>query len=153
MKPAVSGGTRNTFNLDLAEAQLRAPELTALLLTEDFLARPFLPQIQSQGEWSLIYPGGQYSHCVLKTPKTGDFRLQHSLGEGIESREAPSKLRHTDDITQRFAAGCLYAVEVDGQFLLMELELIEPFLYLDTAKGSYACYGAGVKELTRQIDS
>ena len=83
--------------------------------------------------------------------------MQHSLGEGIESREAPSKLRHTaDDITQRFAADCLYArvdaVEVDGQFLLMELELIEPFLYLDTTEGSYACYGAGVKELTRQID-
>jgi glutathione synthase/RimK-type ligase-like ATP-grasp enzyme len=156
VKPAVSGGAKNTFDMNLTEAQRRAPELNALLQTENFLAQPFLPQIQSQGEWSLIYLGGQYSHCVLKTPKSGDFRVQHYLGGGIESREAPAHLRHiADDIVQRFAADCLYArvdgVEVNGEFLLMELELIEPFLYLDTAEGSFARYEAGVKDLAARF--
>ena len=156
VKPAVSGGAKNTFDLNLTEAQRRASELTALLQTENFLAQPFLPQIQSQGEWSLIYLGGQYSHCVLKTPKSGDFRVQHYLGGGIESREAPAHLRHiADDIVQRFAADCLYArvdgVEVNGEFLLMELELIEPFLYLDTAENSFARYEAGVKDLAARL--
>ncbi len=156
LKPAVSGGAKNTFDLDLAEAQRRTSELTTLLLTEDFLAQPFLPQIQSQGEWSLIYLGGRYSHCVLKTPRSGDFRVQHYLG-GIGPREAPAPLRHTaDDIVQRFAANCLYArvdvVETDGEFLLMALELIEPFLYLDTAENSFARYAAGMTALTKHFE-
>ncbi|HEX8428104.1 hypothetical protein [Hymenobacter sp.] len=152
VKPAVSGGAKNTFDLNLAEAQRRSSELTELLREEDFLAQPFLPQIQSQGEWSLVYLGGEYSHCVLKTPKSGDFRVQHYLGGGIEPREAPTHLRHTaDDIISRFAADCLYArvdgVEVDGEFQLMELELIEPFLYLETAQDSFARYTMALKNL------
>ncbi|UOQ66435.1 ATP-grasp domain-containing protein [Hymenobacter volaticus] len=156
VKPAVSGGAKNTFDMSLTEAQRRASELTNLLQTGNFLAQPFLPQIQSQGEWSLIYLGGQYSHCVLKTPKSGDFRVQHYLGGGIESREAPTHLRHiADDIVQRFATDCLYArvdgVEANGEFLLMELELIEPFLYLDTAQGSFARYEAGIKKVAARF--
>lgn len=156
VKPAVSGGAKNTFELTLVEAQRRTSELTALLQTEDFLAQPFLPQVQSQGEWSLVYLGGQYSHCVLKTPKSGDFRVQHYLGGGIEPRQAPAPLRRTaDDIVQRFAADCLYArvdgVEVEGELLLMELELIEPFLYLATAEGSFARYEAGMTDLAARF--
>ncbi|UOG75115.1 hypothetical protein MTX78_00620 [Hymenobacter tibetensis] len=150
VKPAVSGGAKNTFDLNLAEAERRSAELTELLREEDFLAQPFLPQIQTEGEWSLVYLGGEYSHCVLKTPKSGDFRVQHYLGGGIEPREAPAHLRRTaDDIVQRFAADCLYArvdgVDANGELLLMELELIEPFLYLDTAEGSFARYETKLK--------
>lgn len=87
---------------------------------------------------------------MLKTPKPGDFRVQHYLGRGIEPREAPINLRRT-------AADCLYArvdaVEVDGQFLLMEFELIEPFLYLDTALNSFARSEAEVKRLARQFEA
>jgi len=155
VKPAVSGGAKNTFNLSRAEALERTPELSALLLDEDFLAQPFLPEIQTQGEWSLVYLGGEYSHCVLKTPKSGDFRVQHYLGGGIEPREAPAHLRRTaDDIVQRFASNCLYArvdgVETNGEFLLMELELIEPFLYLASAEGSFARYEAALNRLAAQ---
>nr|WP_231403169.1 hypothetical protein [Hymenobacter guriensis] len=145
IKPAVSGGAKNTFALTAAEAMAQADFLQKLLTEEDFLAQPFLPQIQTQGEWSLVYLGGQFSHCVLKTPKAGDFRVQHYLGGGIEPYPAPAHIRPVaDDIVRRFAPGCLYArvdgVEVDGQFLLMELELIEPFLYLETDDASWSRY-------------
>ncbi|MCR5888401.1 hypothetical protein LRS06_11615 [Hymenobacter sp. J193] len=145
IKPAVSGGAKNTFALTAAEATAQADFLQELLAEEDFLAQPFLPQIQTQGEWSLVYLGGQFSHCVLKTPKAGDFRVQHYLGGGIEPHPAPAHIRPVaDDIVRRFAPGCLYArvdgVEVDGQFLLMELELIEPFLYLETDAASWPRY-------------
>ncbi|MBO0361112.1 hypothetical protein J0X19_24345 [Hymenobacter sp. BT186] len=151
VKPAISGGAKNTFNLTPADAEARTPELTDLLRAEDFLAQPFLPEIQTQGEWSLVYLGGEYSHCVLKTPKSGDFRVQHYLGGGIQPQQPPTHLRRTaDDIAQRFAQNCLYArvdgVEVAGEFLLMELELIEPFLYLDTAAPeSFARYEAALR--------
>ncbi|GAA4365588.1 hypothetical protein GCM10023185_35960 [Hymenobacter saemangeumensis] len=152
VKPAVSGGAKNTFDLNRAEATHRAPELTALLAHEDYLAQPFQPQIQLQGEWSLIYLGGAFSHCVLKAPKAGDFRVQHYLGGSIEPREAPASLRATADrIVRDFAPGCLYArvdglQDTNGELLLMELELIEPFLYLESGgQSAYARYEQGLR--------
>ncbi|TGD81786.1 ATP-grasp domain-containing protein [Hymenobacter wooponensis] len=149
VKPAVSGGAKNTFTLTKQESAIRQPQLASLLQHEDFLVQPFQPEIQQEGEWSLIYLGREYSHCVLKTPKSGDFRVQHYLGGGIEPREAPAHLRRAADaIVARYAADCLYArvdgVDSNGELLLMELELIEPFLYLASAEGSLARYEAGL---------
>lgn len=149
VKPAVSGGAKNTFTLTQQESSIRQPQLAELLQHEDFLVQPFQPQIQEEGEWSLIYLGGKFSHCVLKTPKSGDFRVQHYLGGGIEPREAPAHLRHAADaIVAQFASDCLYArvdgVDANGTLLLMELELIEPFLYLASSEGSLARYEAGL---------
>ncbi|SMB94292.1 conserved hypothetical protein [Hymenobacter roseosalivarius DSM 11622] len=152
VKPAISGGAKNTFSLRPADAATHTLDLDTLLAEEDFLAQPFLPQIQTAGEWSLIYLGGKFSHCVLKTPKSGDFRVQHHLGGGIEPRPAPAHLRHAaDDIVARFAQGCLYArvdgVEVEGDFMLMELELIEPFLYLTSDEKAPQRYEEGLRAL------
>ncbi|RSK50827.1 ATP-grasp domain-containing protein [Hymenobacter rigui] len=154
IKPAVSGGAKNTFVLTRQETAVRQPQLTELLAQEDFLAQPFLPRIQEEGEWSLLYYGGQFSHCVLKTPKAGDFRVQHYLGGGIETREAPAHLRRAaDDIVQRFAAGCLYArvdgVDQHGELLLMELELIEPFLYFASDPQALPRYEAALREMVK----
>ncbi|TGE27574.1 ATP-grasp domain-containing protein [Hymenobacter metallicola] len=151
VKPAVSGGAKNTFTLTRAETAERLPQLTELVQHEDFLVQPFQPEIQTEGEWSLIYLGGAYSHCVLKTPKSGDFRVQHYLGGGIEPREAPAHLRQAADaIVAQFAQGCLYArvdgVDANGEFLLMELELIEPFLYLASSEGALARYEAALSQ-------
>lgn len=158
VKPAVSGGAKNTFSLTLAQATEQAAHITALLAEEDFLAQPFLPEIQTGGEWSLIYLGGRFSHCVLKLPKSGDFRVQHYLGGSIAPTPPPAAVQQAADaIMQRFAAGCLYArvdgVVVNGEFLLMELELIEPFLYLDSAPGSWARYEQALVELAAKSHS
>ncbi|MCB2378424.1 hypothetical protein LGH70_12565 [Hymenobacter sp. BT635] len=151
VKPAVSGGAKNTFTLTRPETAERLPLLTELVQHEDFLVQPFQPEIQTEGEWSLVYLGGKYSHCVLKTPKSGDFRVQHYLGGGIEPRKAPAHLRQAaDSIVAQFAQGCLYArvdgVDSHGEFLLMELELIEPFLYLDSSEGAFARYEAALHQ-------
>lgn len=154
IKPAVSGGAKNTFILTRQETAVRQPQLTELLHHEDFLAQPFLPRIQEEGEWSLLYYGGQFSHCVLKTPKAGDFRVQHYLGGGIEPRQAPAHLRRAaDDIVQRFAQDCLYArvdgVDQNGELLLMELELIEPFLYLASDPQALPRYETALRQMVR----
>ncbi|MBX0291617.1 hypothetical protein K3G63_14295 [Hymenobacter sp. HSC-4F20] len=155
VKPAVSGGAKNTFVLTRQESAIRQPQLEQLLRDEDFLVQPFQPQIQKEGEWSLIYFGGEFSHCVLKTPKSGDFRVQHYLGGGIEPRPAPAHLRQAADaIVRAFATGCLYArvdgLDQDGEFLLMELELIEPFLYLASSEGSLQRYESALQQLSAQ---
>lgn len=140
IKPTVSGGAKDTFALTPAEADAAREQLQLLVNQADFMAQPFLPQIQTAGEWSLVFFGGQLSHCLRKTPKSGDFRVQHMFGGGIHAEMPPVAIRQqAADIVRRFAPGCLYA-RVDGVetvaaggFWLMELELIEPFLYLDSA--------------------
>ena len=156
VKPAVSGGAKNTFIISRHETAVRQPQLTELVAHEDFLAQPFLSRVQEEGEWSLLYYGGEFSHAVLKTPKQGDFRVQHYLGGAIAPREAPAHLRlAADRIVQQFAPGCLYArvdgLDQDGELLLMELELIEPFLYLASDPQALPRYEQALRRMSELV--
>lgn len=145
IKPCVSGGSKNTFKVTAANQQEVSEKLRSLLVEEDFIAQPFLSEIESEGEWSFLFFGGQFSHALLKKAKAGDFRVQHAHGGTIHpEKPAPHLLESAQKYVDQFAKGCLYArvdgTIVNGQFLLMELELIEPFLFLDTAEGTYEKY-------------
>ncbi len=102
----------------------------------DLLVQPFVPEIQSDGEWSLIFLGGAYSHAVRKRPRPGDFRVQYELG-GTQQSARPSRavIEGARAILDGAPGPWLYA-RVDGVvtedgFLLMELEMLEPSLFLD----------------------
>ena len=108
------------------------------------MVQAFLPSVQEEGEYSFLYFDGQYSHGVLKRAKKGDYRIQ-SLYGGTEETYAPTK-------NERAAARAildaldfvpLYArVDLlrgnDGGLKLIELELLEPYLYLTHAEGEGA---------------
>jgi glutathione synthase/RimK-type ligase-like ATP-grasp enzyme len=100
------------------------------------MIQPFQPAIQSEGEYSFVFIDGEFSHSTLKRAASGDYRIQ-SLYGGTELKVDPTQ----DD---RNSAGRivdllplptpLYARidmvrDDDGQLLLMEAELIEPYLY------------------------
>jgi glutathione synthase/RimK-type ligase-like ATP-grasp enzyme len=102
-----------------------------------YLVQPFLPEIQSEGEWSLIYLDGEFSHAVLKRPADGDYRVQDDFG-GTSTLADPSAavraaadavLAAVDSRTTPVYAR-IDGVVAAGRFLLMELELIEPYLFL-----------------------
>jgi glutathione synthase/RimK-type ligase-like ATP-grasp enzyme len=155
VKPRVSGAAKNTLAIELAEADNYTNRLNALLQEEPFLAQPFLEQIKTQGEWSFIFFNGQYSHTVLKTAKSGDFRVQHFFGGSVHTPEPPAALlQAATRIVEQFAAGCLYArvdgVELNGELALMELELIEPFLFLSTSEGALERYYQALMQLLEQ---
>ncbi|WP_090994419.1 ATP-grasp domain-containing protein [Pedobacter insulae] len=145
VKPAVSGGSKNTFKVtseNVAEINL---QLNELLKKESYILQPFLKEIEEAGEWSFLFFGGEYSHALLKKAKEGDFRVQHSFGGTIHPQEPPVHLIETaKKYVDQFAKGCLYArvdgVLVNNEFQLMELELIEPFLFLETNPNSYENY-------------
>jgi hypothetical protein len=103
---------------------------------EPMMAQPFLHAIQSEGEFSFIFIDGVFSHALMKRAADGDYRIQSEYG-GIEVAITPSP----DDIATATRALLatpgetpLYA-RVDmlrgeaGDLLLMELELVEPYLY------------------------
>ncbi len=145
VKPAVSGGAKNTFALTPTEAKAQTSQLNVLLQQESFLAQPFVEEIKTKGEWSFLFFNGVYSHTVLKTAKPGDFRVQHFFGGEVHTPEPPAALlAAAQTIVDRHAVGCLYArvdgVEQNGDLALMELELIEPFLFMPMSDGAYERY-------------
>ncbi|WP_246850370.1 ATP-grasp domain-containing protein [Rufibacter roseolus] len=158
IKPCVSGGAKNTFIVSQDEVEEVKPKLEELLRAEDYLAQPFMPQIQEEGEWSFLFFNGQYSHCLLKSAKDGDFRVQHFFGGTIHPQEAPAHLlAQAQTMVDQFAEGCLYA-RVDGvvvgeELQLMELELIEPFLYLHTHPDSLENYYHALVQMMEEVPS
>ncbi|SFC04241.1 glutathione synthetase, ATP-grasp domain [Parapedobacter composti] len=140
VKPCISAGAKHTFILTPETIGDQAAHINQLLANEGFLAQPFVDEV-AQGEWSFLFFGGAYSHCVLKVPKAGDFRVQHQFGGTTVYPEVdPALVMQAHEYVKRFAEGTLYArvdgLMKDGQFYLMELELIEPYLFLnaDTAR-------------------
>jgi glutathione synthase/RimK-type ligase-like ATP-grasp enzyme len=137
VKPAVSGGSKNTFKITVENVGEVSQQLQVLLEVEDFIVQPFLKEIEDDGEWSFLFFGGKFSHALIKKAKEGDFRVQHVFGGSIHPQQPPKELIGKAQLyVDQFAKGCLYArvdgVMVNQQFLLMELELIEPFLFLET---------------------
>lgn len=138
IKPSVSGGAWHTVSGRVGDADFAAA-VASLPPTLDYLVQPFVPEIVSDGEWSLLFFGGEFSHAVIKRAASGDYRVQSEYGGRVEAIEpSASTLAAAERALTAVAAmgyGKLAYARVDGvisggQFLVMELELIEPFLFL-----------------------
>ncbi len=137
VKPAVSASAHRTALLDGRRAGDQAT-LTEAAAGADTLVQPFMQEVASEGEWSLIFLGGEFSHSVLKTPAPGDFRVQHELGGTARALPAPAPLlAEARAALRRVRWPTLYAridlVRAGGRPVLMELELIEPDLFFGLA--------------------
>jgi glutathione synthase/RimK-type ligase-like ATP-grasp enzyme len=133
IKPAISAGSflTQTYTTDTL-----TPEAYYEVVSQgDWLIQPYLPEITTEGELSMIFFNGTFSHAVLKKPKAGDFRVQRQYG-GLYQRvdPAPELLQRAHQIAT-LENELLYArvdgVMIQGKFHLMELELIEPDLYFE----------------------
>lgn len=91
VKPSVSGGAWHTVRGRIGDAAF-AQALAALPRELDYLVQPFLPQVVEDGEWSLLFFGGVYSHAVLKKPAQGDYRVQTYFGGSADLSEPPAPL-------------------------------------------------------------
>lgn len=139
VKPCVSAGAKNTITVGRDNFPEKKPIVDKLLQEDAYLVQPFIEEIRD-GEWSFLFFNGEYSHSVLKIPKKGDFRVQNHLGGGISYQEPnPAHIGQAAEYLTILSDKPLYArvdgVLIDGTFQLMELELLEPYLYLnaDTA--------------------
>lgn len=138
IKPAISAGSYLTTLFSVEEMPRIEAEYAIIAVESDLLVQPFMPEIQTMGEISILFFNGQFSHSVLKKPKAADFRVQSQFGGQYEMYQpAASVLETAARIVKTFGAtsseNLLYArvdgVLKDGKLLLMELELIEPDLY------------------------
>jgi glutathione synthase/RimK-type ligase-like ATP-grasp enzyme len=149
IKPPISGGADGTFRLALDA--LLPPSVAGRRM----MIQPYLPSIAAEGEYSLFYFGGIFSHSIIKRPAAGDFRVQDQFGGYEDAAEATgaakalaeAALKATADITRTDA---LAYARVDmlrdgeGNFRLMELELIEPSLFLRFAPDDGAAFASAI---------
>ncbi|MGB1586242.1 MAG: ATP-grasp domain-containing protein [Thermoplasmatota archaeon] len=154
-KPVIGGGAEGLHRIrdgQLVEVNADANPWGAAGATGRILVQPYLPEIQA-GEWSLYFFAGAYSHAVLKTPAAGDFRIQEEHGGATQAAKPPAHVLAAAQAISADVPDALYArvdgVVVDGRFLLMELELIEPELYFRYADGAEARFAKAVADALR----
>lgn len=131
VKPPVSASAMGTYRIGAAD--VLPPECAG----RPMIIQPLVETIASIGEYSLMLFDGAFSHAVVKRPRTGDFRVQEYLG-GVTLPSAPPPG------SVELAQGALAAAPVParyarvdvvpdsaGELRIMELELIEPSLFLE----------------------
>ena len=140
IKPPVSASATGTHRLgpndDLPADSRRKP----------MIVQPFIEEIAQTGEFSLMLFDGEFSHAVVKRPRSGDFRVQPHLGGVTLPSEAPAgSIELAKQALAAAPARATYArVDIvpddEGTLRIMELELIEPALFLDHAPDSGALF-------------
>jgi glutathione synthase/RimK-type ligase-like ATP-grasp enzyme len=105
------------------------------------MIQQYLSAIETEGEWSLIYFDHKFSHAVRKRPKPSDFRVQKDHGGTVESATPNRNLKAFADaalreLPQETTFARVDLVEQKEKIYLMEMEIIEPELFLGYAEGS-----------------
>ena len=144
VKPPVSASAWGTFKL---HGQDRIP---TDVHGRRMLIQPYLPSVTQAGEYSLIFFGGELSHCIVKQPKAGDFRVQPEWGGTNRQVEPPAgalaiagaALAHVPGETTYARVDLL--VGKDDALQVIELELIEPALFLHCVPAAKARFAEAV---------
>ncbi|WP_435362641.1 ATP-grasp domain-containing protein [Haloarchaeobius sp. DYHT-AS-18] len=136
VKPAVSAGADHVWRTDRARADSHQERYERLRAHEDILVQRFVPEVHD-GQWSLLFADGEYTHALSKRPAAGDFRPQEHLG-GTTALETPTPATReagtavVDAATAELGETPLYArvdgIEVDDTFTVFTLDLIAPSL-------------------------
>jgi glutathione synthase/RimK-type ligase-like ATP-grasp enzyme len=140
IKPPVSGGAWGTHRLgpndDLPDESRGHP----------MIVQPLIEEIARTGEYSLMLFDGEFSHAVVKRPAAGEFRVQpHLGGVTLPSPPPPGGIALARQALAAAPARATYArVDIipddDGALRIMELELVEPALFLDHAPDGGAAF-------------
>ena len=133
IKPPVSASATGTHRIGPND------DLPADSRGEPMIVQPFIEEIGRTGEFSLMLFDGEFSHAVVKRPNSGDFRVQpHLGGVTLPSPPPPGGIELAKQALATAPARATYA-RIDivpdevGALRIMELELIEPALFLDHA--------------------
>jgi glutathione synthase/RimK-type ligase-like ATP-grasp enzyme len=136
IKPLISANADHTYRLSREQLLSQAAILKMAFTDRAFMVQPFMQAIVDEGEYSLFYFAGHYSHSILKMPKADDFRVQEEHGGQLKLIEPSEQMlttaRHT---LASLPDDALYAridlIRHGSEFAVMEVELIEPSLYFN----------------------
>ena len=145
IKPPVSASATGTHRLRPSDP------LPADAIGKPIIVQPFLRSVTDEGEYSLMLFDGEFSHAVVKRPKAGDYRVQPHLGGREEPCNAPDGAIEIARAALAAAPGDPAYARVDlvrgndGDLKIMELELIEPSLWLQHAPDKGESFAAAIR--------
>jgi glutathione synthase/RimK-type ligase-like ATP-grasp enzyme len=149
IKPPVSASASGTHRLGPND------DLPADCVRKPMIVQPLIEEIARTGEFSLMLFAGELSHAVVKRPKSGDFRVQPHYGGVTLPTTAPTGAeRLAKQALAAAPAKAIYArVDIvpddEGTLRIMELELIEPALFLDYAPDGGASFTRSILNLAQ----
>jgi glutathione synthase/RimK-type ligase-like ATP-grasp enzyme len=134
VKPAVSASATDTWRVRARDAGSRQHDFAELSARTTVLVQRFVPEIETIGEWSLVFIGGQLSHSAIKRPRGGDFRVQKEHGGTAVPADPPRDVVAASlDVMAALPIAPLFAridgVMTEDGYVLMEAECIEPDLF------------------------
>ncbi len=138
VKPVVSGGSKDTYLIKVPFDKMITKKINTDIKNQVMIVQPFVQSIVEKGETSMVFINGDFTHAMVKKPKSEDFRVQEQHGGSLE-RYTPSQKEISFGKSVLTACSTIKSMPVyaridfcygmDNELLLMELEVIEPELW------------------------
>jgi glutathione synthase/RimK-type ligase-like ATP-grasp enzyme len=140
VKPCVGAGSMDAARYTKDEHELARTHVARLHAQgRDVLVQPYVESVDSIGERALIFIDGEFSHAMTKGPMLNVNELdRHSLFRreqmSLAEPEPEAVAYATSVLAAKGFSHLLYArvdlVLVDNEWAVMEVELVEPSLFL-----------------------
>ena len=155
LKPVVSAGARRTRLVAPDTVEQGARFLAEQLTQRAMMVQPYVAEVSTVGELSLLYFNGRFSHAVRKIPAAGDFRVQTEHGGRVLAvRPDAAELAAGQRVLDALAEDTLYArIDLlptsDGVLRLLELEVTEPSMFLRWDADASDRFATAIRERLR----
>ena len=150
LKPEIGASAHHTRLVTANTLAAAAAAIATGEIRRPVLVQPFVEEVRTRGEWSVIFIDGTPTHSVLKRPAAGDFRVQSHLGGTTRAEPAPPGVVDAARAALRaLPVAPLYAridgVETDAGFLIMEIEVNEPGLFFTHAPAAALAFAEAIR--------
>lgn len=131
VKPCISGGAHQTLRCSVLDWKDGQKVLAEICAKGEAMVQPYLPTVETSQERSLIFIDGVFSHAVRRDPVLTTKQHAHSLAVAADDEKWVA-----EHALRGLGFGPLLFARVDvirderGDVRVMELELIEPSLFL-----------------------
>ena len=150
VKPSISASSFQTSKITRRDLKSVMEHSSQRVGEGGMMVQEYIEEVLN-GEISMMYFGNTFSHAVLKEPKPGDFRVQAEFGGTVKPIQvSPQLIEQGLRILSLLPCSSLYAridgVECNGDFVLMEVELIEPVLFFGLNPSSVELFATVLKK-------
>jgi len=157
VKPVVGANGEDAYRVSADTTPDHLAQITARFRKRDCMIQPFMTNILGEGEYSLFFFGGGYSHAIQKKPAEAEFRSQEEHGAEILAAVPEAKLlQRARQAIATITPAPLYARidfirDAQDDFLVMELEMIEPSMYLRMDPEAPVRFAAAIDAWARSV--
>ncbi|MFB6345733.1 MAG: RimK family alpha-L-glutamate ligase [bacterium] len=155
IKPLVGAGASDLKKFDGESLDEAQEWLDRLADNHGAIVQEFQESIRENGEWSFVFFNREYQYAVKKEPAQDDYRVQIAHDGTREGEEAPPGLIRqaqsaVDSITKPFLYARVDALANNGQLQLIEVEMVEPDLYLEYSENGPEAFADALEDVTEQ---